>query len=124
MAKIHSRIKAKVIAHVTKHRQTKKQLSATTMFIFIAITAALGYVAGTYNYQITAAIGPVFGYKAHAGEIDLSSVQKTYSQLASHFDGTLDTDLLIQGANRGLVAAAGDTYTQYFSPKEAVDFNN
>ncbi|NCQ53913.1 peptidase S41 [Candidatus Saccharibacteria bacterium CG11_big_fil_rev_8_21_14_0_20_41_19] len=124
MVKIHSRIKAEVIAHVTKHRQNKKPLSSVALFIIVALTAALGYVAGTYNYQIMAAIGPVFGYKAHAGEIDLSSLQKTYNQLAGHFDGALDTDLLIQGANRGLVAAAGDTYTQYFSPKEAIDFNN
>jgi len=62
MVKIHSRIKAEVIAHVTKHRQNKKPLSSVALFIIVALTAALGYVAGTYNYQIMAAIGPVFGY--------------------------------------------------------------
>lgn len=124
MVKIHSRIKAKVIAHVTKRRQAKKHLTAASLFIIIALTAALGYVAGTCNYQIMAAIGPVFGYKAHAGTIDTTSLQQTYNQLAAHFDGTLDTTALIQGASRGLVQAAGDSYTQYFSPKEAVDFNN
>ena len=124
MAKVHSRIKAKVIEHIAKRRQNKRHLSSVALFIIIAFTAALGYVAGTYNYQIMAAIGPVFGYKAHSGSIDMSSLQQTYNQLASHFDGNLDTAALIQGANRGMVAAAGDTYTTYFSPKEAVDFNN
>lgn len=124
MVKIHSRIKAKVIAHVTKRRQAKKHLTAASLFIIIALTAALGYVAGTCNYQIMAAIGPVFGYKAHAGNIDTTSLQQTYNQLAAHFDGTLDTTALIQGASRGLVEAAGDSYTQYFSPQEAIDFNN
>lgn len=124
MPKVHTRIKAKVIEHVTKYRQNKKPISGAALFMIIALTAALGYMAGTNNYQITAALGPVFGYKAHAAIIDLTSVQETYSQLASHFDGGLDMNLLIQGANRGMVAAAGDKYTIYFSPSEAVDFNN
>jgi len=94
------------------------------MFIIIALVAGLGYVAGTYHSQVEAAIGPVFGYKAHAGDLNVSSLQETYNKLAAHFDGKLDTAALIQGANRGMVEAAGDTYTTYFSPTEAVEFNN
>jgi carboxyl-terminal processing protease len=92
--------------------------------VIIALTAALGYVAGTNHYQIEAAIGPVFGYNAHAGDIDLSSLQQTYNELASNYDGKLDTTKLIQGANRGLVDAAGDTYTIYMSPQESTDYGN
>ncbi len=96
---------------------------SSAMFIIIALSVAVGYLVGVYHLQIIAAIGPVFGQKAHSGTIDLSSVQVTYNQLASRFDGKLDTDKLIQGANRGLVDAAGDDYTVYMSPDEAEEFN-
>ena len=115
---------AKVAERTVKHRHTKKRLTPVWLFIIIAATAAVGYIAGTYHYQIEAAIGPVFGYKAHSGSIDLSSLQQTYNDLAANYDGKLDTKLLIQGANSGLVAAAGDTYTVYMSPQESTDYNN
>ena len=116
--------KVKVAEHVVKHRRIKKHLSSSLWFVAIAFTAAVGYVAGVYHYQIEAAIGPVFGYQAHSGDIDLSSLQQTYNQLAANYDGKLDTNLLIQGANRGLVDAAGDTYTVYMSPQETTNFDN
>ncbi len=116
--------KVKESKHIVKHRRIKKHLSPSLWFIAIALTAALGYVAGVYHYQIEAAIGPVFGYKVHSGNIDLSSVQQTYNKLAANFDGNLDTTKLIQGANRGLVDAAGDTYTIYMSPQESKDYSD
>ncbi len=106
-----------------KHH-SKKPISSSTLFVAMALTLVIGYAVGVNHYRIEAAIGPVFGYNAHSGDIDLSSLQQTYNQLAAHYDGKLDTAALIQGANRGLVAAAGDNYTTYFSPKEATDFNN
>jgi len=114
----------KAAEHVIKHRRAKKHISANLWLIIIAVAIVLGYVAGLYHYQIEAAIGPVFGYNAHSGNIDLSSLQDTYNKLAANFDGKLDTTKLIQGANKGLVDAAGDTYTLYMTPQEATDYNN
>jgi carboxyl-terminal processing protease len=114
----------KVTEHVAKHRRAKRPLVSSFLFIIIAVTAALGYVAGMYHYQIEAAIGPVFGYKAHSGSIDFSSLQQTYNSLAANYDGKLDASKLIQGANNGLVAAAGDVYTIYMNPTESTSFNN
>jgi len=118
----------KAVKNVSKRRLVNKKLDFKvwpgTWVILIAIAAALGYVAGVYHYDIEALIGPAFGYKAHSGSIDLSSVQQTYNQLAANFDGKLDTSALVQGANRGLVEAAGDTYTVYMSPTETTDYNN
>ncbi|HUC96338.1 MAG TPA: PDZ domain-containing protein, partial [Candidatus Saccharimonadales bacterium] len=117
-----------IVKHVPKHRLVKKSKALNVWpgvwFVLIALAAAVGYVAGTYHYQIEAAIGPVFGYNAHSGSIDLSSLQKTYNELAANYDGKLDTASLIQGANSGLVEAAGDTYTVYMSPQESTDYNN
>jgi len=102
----------------------KKTASPVILFIVIAIVAGVSYTAGVYHYQIAAAIGPVFGYKSHSGSIDLSSLQQTYNELASNFDGKLDNKLLVEGANRGMVEAAGDQYTLYMSPSEATSFSD
>ena len=114
----------KTIKHVVNHKRKKKNIPNSVWFVGIAIVAALGYMAGLYHYQIEAAIGPVFGYNAHSGNIDLSSLQQTYNRLAANYDGNLDTTKLIQGANRGLVDAVGDTYTVYMTPAESNDYKN
>lgn len=115
---------AKVAEHVMRRRHMKKHMMPVAMFIMIAVVAGLGYVAGVYHYQVEAMIGPIFGYKAHSGSIDLSSLQQTYNNLAANYDGTLDTKALIQGANRGMVDAVGDTYTMYMSPSETTSYND
>ncbi len=56
--------------------------------------------------------------------LDLNSVQQVYDSLRQNFDGKLDVNKLIDGINHGLAQASGDPYTDYFSSKEAKDFNN
>lgn len=115
-------VKESTVAMVHGHKKWK--IPVSFWVVAIALASALGYVAGVYHYQIEAAIGPIFGYKAHSGAIDLSTVQQTYNQLSANYDGKLDTKLLIQGANRGLVEAVGDEYTEYMPLKESTDFDN
>lgn len=122
MKRIREKIKAKASRHVEKHREYVKKHSSIIMFIAFTIVAAGGYVAGTYHYQIEALIGPAFGYRAHSGTIDLSSLEETYNRLASKYDGDLNVTELIQGANRGMVDAVGDTYTVYMTPAESSEF--
>lgn len=107
-----------------QHIKQSKTISKGALFLMIAATALVGFVAGTRSNDILAAIGPVFGIKVYTGTLDLASVQKTYQKLAANFDGDLDTQKLIDGANRGMVAASGDAYTVYMDAKEAADFNN
>jgi carboxyl-terminal processing protease len=57
-------------------------------------------------------------------ELDYSTVDEVYRVLQNDFDGNLDRAKLIDGLKSGLVSAAGDPYTEYFSPKEAKDFND
>lgn len=107
-----------------RRNRSKKSISPAIKFIIIAFVAATGYVAGVYNNQIISALGPIFGYHVSSDSIDLSSVQNTYRTLSANFDGTLNEEALVQGANRGLVAAAGDKHTVYMSPEEATEFDN
>jgi carboxyl-terminal processing protease len=100
------------------------RLSRSVIFLIFFAVAAVGYLAGTYNTQIAGAVLPVFGVKTYSGTLDVSSLQQTYQQLKANFDGTLDDQTLIDGANKGLVAAANDTYTLYLNKRDAKAFND
>jgi len=110
--------------HAPKRRRIHRKFSSTVWFILIAVALGAGYAAGCYHYQIEAFVGQIFGYKSYTASIDLSSVEATYNVLASKYDGKLDTETLINGANAGLVTAAGDSYTVYMTAAEAADYNN
>lgn len=109
---------------VNDQSHEKRTISKGVLFASIAVTLLVGFVAGTRSNDIYAAIGPLFGIKVASGSIDLTAVNKTYSELAANFDGQLDTQKLIDGASRGLVAAAGDKYTVFMDAEEAKEFDN
>ncbi len=98
--------------------------SNVAVFLVLFAVAALGYVGGVYNTQIVGAVLPLFGVKTYTGTLDLSSLETTYRDLKANFDGTLSDQALIDGANKGLVAAANDVYTVYFNQADAKTFNN
>lgn len=110
-----------------KNNNDQMNLNQLKTFIFVislVFAVAIGFTAGCYDRQIVAIISPILGGKTYASDIDLSSVEDTYTKLASRFDGTLDKAKLIEGANRGLVEAAGDDYTVFMSSKESSDFSD
>lgn len=92
--------------------------------LIAALVFVVGYAAGTRNDQIIGIVGPALGFKVETGTLDLSSVQNTYRQLKANYDGTVDANALIAGASQGLVAAAGDIHTQYFTKDEAKQFQS
>lgn len=123
-AHIHRGVRKHRLMHIRK-RIKSSQASMAIDFIVIALALGIGYLSGNFHYQIESFVGQIFGFKtSYTASIDLSSVEATYSTLASKYDGTLDTKALIDGANRGLVEAAGDTYTVYMTANEATDYNN
>ena len=103
---------------------TKKSPSSNIWFVIIAATAVVGFFAGMNSNRIIGVIGPVFGQNVYTGNIDLSSVEATYRALKANYDGTLTDKTLIDGANKGLVSAAGDAYTLYMNAAESVGFSN
>ncbi|USN96348.1 MAG: S41 family peptidase [Candidatus Nomurabacteria bacterium] len=107
----------------TKKTEQKWSFTPGAFVLSLALVFLLGYSAGTRNDQIVNLIAPTFGVKVTSDTLDLSSVQTTFRELKANFDGTLSNQSLIEGASRGLVAAAGDNYTIYMNKKEANDFN-
>ncbi|MBI3889536.1 PDZ domain-containing protein, partial [Candidatus Saccharibacteria bacterium] len=111
-------------AHAPEQTQKKWSFTPSAFVLIIGIALMIGYAGGTRNDQIVATVGPALGFKVASGTIDLSSVENTFRQLKSNFDGDLDEKALIQGASKGLVAASGDIHTEYFTEKEAKQFKD
>lgn len=101
-----------------------KQISVSWFVICLVFIAVVGFVAGSNKHQIYSVVAPIFGVKTYSGTLDFSSVQRTYQELKANFDGDLDDQILIEGASKGLVDAAGDQYTVYMNSKEVEDFSN
>jgi len=99
-----------------------KNVSKTTFLYSLVFVMIVAFIAGTRSNQLIAAVAPVFGVKASAETLDFNEVQNTYRQLKANYDGALDTQTLIDGASRGLVAAAGDRYTVFMDKKETQEF--
>ena len=100
--------------------EKRQQLS---WFLTLVIVAIVSFVAGARSDALFANVAPAFGVRTSNKTIDLSSVQKTYQELVANYDGKLDTQKLIYGANRGLVEAAGDPHTAYMDPDETKEFD-
>lgn len=110
-----------------RHTETKNKPRRTvrlgTTVLTVVLVAAIAFVGGTRSDAFLAWI--------HNSQnpnlpqtLDLSSVEDVYAKLRSQFDGSLDQQKLIDGAKKGLVAAAGDPYTVYFTDSEAQQFND
>lgn len=100
-------------------RREKRRVSVPVLVVSVVIAAVASFIVGTRSNELLALVG---GHKAD--QLDLSSLQQVYDVLASKYDGTLDATKLIDGAKHGLVDAAGDPYTTYFSAKEAEEFQS
>jgi carboxyl-terminal processing protease len=107
----------------TRHL-TPRRVPASVMVLAFIFIAGIGYIAGSFNAQIVGVVAPLFGAKISTETLDLSSVQSTYQALKANYDGEIDDDALIEGANRGLVEALGDEYTVYMNQQENQEFDN
>lgn len=107
-----------------RDRREKKQIHTGIWVIGFVLIAALGYTAGLFHTQVFGTLGSAFGLKVSADSIDLSSLQTTYRTLKANYDGTIDDQKLIEGANKGLVDAVGDEYTVYMNKQESTNFDN
>jgi len=104
--------------------KVKKPFSSGMWLLVIAVTAIVGFAVGNRSDQLLGLIPPLFGQKVYTAPIDLSSVEKTFRTLKANYDGNIDDATLIEGANRGMVSAIGDTYTVFLNKDEAATFDN
>lgn len=98
----------------------KRQFGIGTLFAVVLVVAVSAFVLGSRSDELFSLLRgkPLQGPQ----NLDYSSVEDVYDKLRENFDGTLDTNKLIEGAKKGLVDAAGDPYTAYWSDEEAKQF--
>ena len=105
----------------SRRQKPQKRIPSAVMILAFIFVAGIGYVAGGINSgTLSGNINSLLG----KGDIDLTSVQETYRALESNFDGDLDKKKLVEGANKGLVDAAGDQYTVFMNKKESTSFDD
>lgn len=110
-------------SHADTARQQAPEKSKKKLPLYagvLALVAALSFTAGTRAEELPG-YGRLFNGNTAAGQadLDLSSVQRTYDVLRTKYDGQLDINKLIEGANRGMVEATGDPYTTYLDAEDA-----
>mgnify|MGYP001113784378 FL=1 len=102
------------------HHKPKKPTQSRSFIVLILIAVSMiSFVAGTRQNELSAAVSQFLGIPRSSDQLDLSSVQSTYQYLKANFDGKLDAQKLIDGANQGLVSGAGDKYTTYLTPNDS-----
>lgn len=100
------------------------RFSPANFILIIGIVLMVGFGLGMRSEVILGAIAPSLNLQINkTNELNLSDVQETYYALKKNFDGKLDEEALVEGASRGLVAAAGDDYTVYMDDTEYGEFD-
>ncbi len=105
------------------HRTPKKVRSVrlSTMILVAVIVGATSFIGGMRADQFAIQFGNSQNKEAPE-KLNFSSAQTVYDKLREDFDGKLDAQKLIDGAKKGMVEAAGDPYTMYFTDQEAKQF--
>jgi len=98
-------------------------MSKQMLFFSGCLLLVVGFILGTRSATIGTVLAPFVGIKTSSKSIDLSSIEQTYKRLVANYDGKLDTQKLIDGANHGLVSAAGDKFTVYLTSSEASELS-
>ena len=109
---------------VSKGQQPRKrsEKASSKTAALVLLVAIAGFAVGARSDEIIRTVGPMFGMKVAATDLNYDEIEATYKNLAKYYDGKLDAETLEEGASRGLVEAAGDRYTTYLSKKEAAEF--
>lgn len=97
-----------------RHRFKKTFGTVLPYAIVIIVAFCFGLKFNDFNWE----------GKHTGGELNYSSVDQLYGVLRDNYDGTLDPQKLTDGMKKGLVEAAGDPYTTYFTEKESQEFRD
>lgn len=102
----------------------EKKVSLSGAITTAVVTLVLGVFVGMNWSTVSSKFLPFIGINIKTtSTTDWSSLDEVYNALNAKYDGTVDKELAIEGAKKGIAASVGDTYTLYMSASEATDFN-
>lgn len=87
-----------------------------------AVTLAIGFFVGLNWQNFSDQFLPYLGIGQRHTSNSWSALDEVYNALVSQYDGELDKNALVEGAKKGLVAAAGDIYTAYMDAEESQEY--
>lgn len=86
------------------------------------VTLAIGFFVGLNWQNFSSQFLPYLGFGQRHTSNNWSALDEVYDALISQYDGELDKNVLVEGAKKGLVAAAGDIYTAYMDAEESKEY--
>jgi len=100
--------------------KTKKWGSKAGPYLIVAVIAlVIGVRLG--NIDVFSRNGNQTGSPK---DLNYASVEQLYDVMREKYDGTLDSQKLLDGMKKGLVEATGDPYTVYMNKKESNEFKD
>jgi carboxyl-terminal processing protease len=104
-------------------KKTVKKIGKIGAMLFVAlIIFGAGWAGGSGRLRPVKAPSTVNA--SLPSKLDYSSLDTIYSLLRQNYDGKLNQNDLLEGAKEGLAKASGDPYTEYFTPKDAKEFQS
>lgn len=105
---------------MAKHWE-EKRVSLGGSIIVAVVTLVVGLFIGLNWHNFASDFLPYLGIRTTETN-DWSDLNEVYSALVNNYDGSIDKDILIEGAKKGMVAAVGDIYTEYMTAEEAEEY--
>ncbi len=99
----------------------RRVVRLSTTILIVVIVGVVTFVGGMRANDLVMLFANSQN-KNTPSQLNFASLQEVYAKLRQEFDGTLDTQKLIDGAKKGMAEAAGDPYTVYFTDAEAKQF--
>jgi carboxyl-terminal processing protease len=99
-------------------------LSAKTKTVPLYYVVIIGVIVALISFVVGTRSDGLLQRSNNPSQLDFSSLNDIYKVLRDKYDGKIDPQKLIDGAKHGLVEAAGDPYTLYFTAKEASEFQS
>ncbi|MBQ8157201.1 S41 family peptidase [Candidatus Saccharibacteria bacterium] len=98
---------------------TNAKVNLATTIIACFVCLAVGVVVGLNYDKMAVYFG---GQQTASSRVNFNQLGELYDELQASYDGDIDDAKALQEAKRGLVNAAGDTYTYYMTAAEAAEF--
>lgn len=101
----------------------EKKTSLGGAIVISVIMLVVGLFVGANVSSWFSGFMPYLGMQSVATEkVDWSELNEVYNQLATSYNGDIDTTEVIEGAKKGLVDSLGDVYTVYMDKEETSEF--
>lgn len=105
-----------------KRRGAIKLLSVVLIGFFLF---GFGFLVGDDRIKLNSveSIASVATGDSDPADLSTDGLQEIYDRLRQNYDGEISDEELLDGLKKGVVAAVGDSYTEYLNAEQTVEFN-